>query len=201
MLTIAIQDKGTSALFSRLASLGREPRELTLPAARDVSNLLRRHYRENESLPVKHPGAKRHFWREVLKSVHAPVEVNGGRTAVVSITHPAIQQKVLGGTITAKRVRALTIPVSAQAYEAGTVSTFEHETGENLFAIGRSDDGTRGALATRNADGTLSIHFLLRRSVQQKPEPRALPTLAEMTRVAVERMRTVLARLIARATA
>ena len=198
MLTIAINDKGVQPLFARLARMGREPRELTLPAARDVANLLKRHYRENESQPVKHPGEKRHFWREVGKTVQAPVEANGGRSAVISITHPAIRQKALGGTITAKRARALTIPISAEAYEAGTVATFEHETGQQLFAIGKSEDGTRGVLASRNDDGSISLHWLLRKSVNQKPDPRALPPIAEMIRVAVDRMRKVFERIIAR---
>lgn len=198
MVTIKIQDKGVAPLFARLAAMGRSPADLTLPAARDVANLLKRHYRENEAAPYKHAGGKRHFWREVGKTVQTPFTANGGRTAVVSITHPAIRQKVLGGTITAKRVRALTIPISAQAYEAGTAATFEHETGQALFPVGATPDGTRGALASRNADGSLSFHFLLRRSVNQKPDPRALPTLAEMTRVAIERMRAVFARIIAR---
>lgn len=198
MVTIKIQDKGVAPLFARLAAMGRSPSDLTIPAARDVANLLKRHYRENEAAPFKHPGAKRHFWRDVLKTVQAPVSVNGGKTAVVSITHPAIRQKVLGGTITAKRARALTIPISAAAYESGTARSFEHETGQSLFPVGATADGTRGALASRNPDGTLSFHFLLRRSVRQQPEPRALPSLAEMTRVAVERMRAVFARIIAR---
>lgn len=197
MFTISIQDQGTAPLFARLAALGKQPRELVLPAARDVANLLKRHFRENQSLPVKHPGAKRNFWREVLHGVQTPIELNGGKAAVISVNHPAIRQKVYGGKIVAKRVPALTIPVSAEAYEAGRVSTFEHETGLHLFLLGGSP--TSGALAARNPDGSISVHFILRKSVTQAPEPRAMPTLAEMTRVAVDRMRERLARLIARA--
>jgi hypothetical protein len=197
MLTIHVQDQGTQAMFARLAALGRSPRELTLPAARDVANLLRRHYTENQALPHKHPGAKKNFWREVSKTVQAPVEANGGHSAVISITHPAIRQKVTGGTITAKRARALTIPVSAEAYEAGYASTFERETGMELFWVGAG--GGSGALATRNEDGSINLHYLLRKSVKQAPDPRALPALTEMIRVALDRMRVRLARLVARA--
>ncbi len=198
MFTISIKDQGTAQLFSRIEALGKQPRELVLPAARDVANLLKRHFRENQSLPVKHPGAKRNFWREVLHGVQTPVELNGGNAAVISINHPAIRQTVYGGEIVAKRARALTIPVSAEAYEAGRVSTFEHEHGVHLFLLGAP---TSGALASRNPDGSISVHYLLRKSVKQAPKPRAMPTLAEMTRVAVDRMRERLQRLIARAKA
>lgn len=195
MVTISIRDRGAQALLNRMVALGRAPREMLMPAARDVANLLKRHYRENETRPVKHLGAKKHFWLEVGRSVQNPVEANGGRAAAIAISHPAIRQKLFGGTIVAKRARALTIPVSAEAYEAGTVRNFRAFVGP-LFGLGRTEDGQSGVLASRNEDGTVSVHWLLRRAVTQAPDPRALPPVAEMARVAVERMRRVLDRIV-----
>lgn len=183
-------------MFAQLSQIGAKPGQLTMPAGRAVQNELKRHYRENQALPVKHAGDKRNYWLEVMRSVQNPTEGAGGRTVTVSVTHPTIRQKLLGGTIFAKRAKALTIPVSAAAYEAGRAATLEHELGKKLVALMH---GESGVLATIGDQGQVDVHYVLRKSVNQKPEPRAIPSVATLTRIALDTMRERLARLVRRA--
>lgn len=111
----------------------------------------------------------------------------GARAVSVGIAHPAIRQKVEGGTIVAKRAGALTIPVSKEAY-GRTAETLAHERGITLFRM-PSDFGA-GLLAAAMGDGRIQAHYVLRRSVDQEPDPDALPSEAGLVAALVARAQT-----------
>jgi len=85
--------------------------------ARGVSNYLRKFYREkNDKEPNKLSSRRTNFWnREIGGSVNNPVSEGFGKVAVV-IASPILPHKVKGGTITAKRVKYLTIPIHSESY-------------------------------------------------------------------------------------
>jgi hypothetical protein len=84
--------------------------------ARATSNYLKKFYREKDSKePNKLGGRRTHFWnRQIGGNVQMPV-TEGGKV-IVGIDSAILPHKVKGGTIKAKRVKYLTIPMIAEAY-------------------------------------------------------------------------------------
>lgn len=179
MVTIHLESQQLRVLLQRAYTLEREPALLAV-LGREARNQLRKHYLHNHATKRNKLGGQRTgFWRQVAQSVQSPV-VRGAQVSV-SITHPAIRQKLEGGLIVAKRARALTIPVSAEAY-GRTVSTFEHELGIKLFRPGKMP-----WLAETLEDGAIKVHYVLRKSVDQDPDPDALPAKASLNTALVLR--------------
>lgn len=180
MITVQVIDNATPAL-RRILDAARNPRGILMAAGRGVANLLRRHYTTvHAENPNKLGGPRTNFWLQVKRAVNAPVVQGTG--VVVAISHPAISHKVTGGIIRAKRAKFLTIPVSPEAY-GRTASTFEHETGKKLILIKSTG---RALLASVEGQGRLIAQYILRRSVTQRPDPNALPPMAEMERAALQ---------------
>ena len=95
--------------------------------ARGVSQYLRKFYREKNGREKNKLGGRRtDFWNKVGNTVnngdpnHAndaePIVESPGRV-VVTIASPILPHKIKGGTIKAKNVKYLTIPLVAEAYE------------------------------------------------------------------------------------
>lgn len=200
MLTVKLHDQDLQHLLTQWSQRLSRPRGLAAVLGREGVTALKQHYRGLERRrPNKLGGERQHFWRAVADSVNQPSIDADGRRIVIGISHPAIAQKVFGGTIVAKRAKALTIPVSKEAY-GRTTRTFEHETGKKLFRItvGKGDLKLVGLLATRQEGSEVAeIHYVLRRSVFQSPDPDALPPEGEFTARLVRRARTYLARVAA----
>jgi hypothetical protein len=114
-----------------------------------------------------------HFWNDVADSVVGPI-VDGG-TARVEIKDYRIRQKIYGGTISAKNVRFLTIPMHPDAYARRAVDV-EGLFGK-LFVI-RMKDG-RLFLAGK-PDGKAVFYYRLKESVNQEPWPTAVPKRASL---------------------
>ncbi|MCW5556615.1 MAG: hypothetical protein KIT22_02035 [Verrucomicrobiae bacterium] len=112
MITITYNDHGFGKRLGALVRQIERPEALLAVLGRDAANQLRSHFRGKDRTPNQLGGKRTHFWRQVADSVQAPRLTNGGHAVVVSITHPAIAQKLKGGRIRAKRVSFLTIPVS-----------------------------------------------------------------------------------------
>lgn len=191
MITFTVIDNATP-VFNRLLLQAKRPRALLAAAGRAVANRLRKHYRELNPKRANQLGGKRtNFWLQIMRSVQAPIVHD--RSAVVSITHPVIAHKVKGGEIRAKRARLLTIPVSPEAY-GRTASTFEHETGLKLFLLKMAG---KALLASKDAAGRLTVQYLLKASVNQKPDPDALPAQKDLEQAAIAAASAVLARQLA----
>jgi len=147
-------------------------------AARALGNLLKSHFRAKSQAPNKLGGSRTFFWLGVSQGVNAPKQT-GPESVAISITHPAINQKIHGGTITAKRGKFLTIPIHPAAH-GRRVSVLERTLGLKLFRV-------KNVLAAWDKDAKkLTVYYALARSVTQKPDATALPPREEMQRVVSE---------------
>jgi hypothetical protein len=140
-------------------------------AGGEVRNLLKDHYREkNANEPNRLGGRRTNFWDQVGRSVSLPVPIQSG--ARITISDPRIKQKIQGGTISAKRVKFLTIPVHPEAH-GRRASSLERALGIALFVL--ITGGGNAMLAGRH-NGQLTMYYALKRSVNQAPTRGALPT-------------------------
>jgi hypothetical protein len=188
----------SSAEFSqRLASMldkAERPRAVLMAAGRELAIQLRQHFRtKDRDEPNKLSPRREHFWLQVMRSVNAP-EQKDEKSVSVRISDPRIAQKVFGGTISAKRAGALTIPVSEKAY-GRTAATFEVETGLKLFLL-KSSSGKAPVLAAKvgGTSGTgqqVEVEYVLVKSVTQAADPTALPEEGYLKAKILERAQKV----------
>lgn len=161
-----------------LVRLARNPRQVMLGVGREAGNLLKKHFQAKEQSDVNqlNPGRRQHFWLGVARGVQPAMVSADGLTTTVTIVHPAIAQKVRGGTIIARRVKNLAIPVEPEAY-GRSPKTFEAETGKQLFVLKQGNT----ALLVRRIAGDqrvgIQVEYVLKHSVTQAADPTALPEL------------------------
>jgi hypothetical protein len=185
MLAIQIQVETTGAkkwLLNMLAGMV-NPEPLLLLVGRSLTNSTKAHYRIlHDQNPNKMGGKRQNFWLGVADSVNQPAV--SGTSVTVNISHPIIAHKAgLGpakGVITPKRKKWLAIPatkatygLSPLSYESGTGATRE------LRFVQFSPElaGLMESLRTGPKGGKVwSVAFWLRKSVTQKPFPKALPS-------------------------
>lgn len=176
MITIRLnKDEVTPHLRKLLRQAGTNG-PLAKVLGRAGANELKKHFRaRNASSPNKLGGSRTNFWTAVGASVQNP-NILPGRI-VISINHPAIAQKVYGGTISAKKLKNLAIPIHPKAHgKSPRVFT-------NLqFAMTRA--GT-SLLGLRENGGIIWL-YVLKPSVHQDRDPEALPKDATMA-AALER--------------
>jgi len=134
------------------------------------ANSLRKHFRaRNAANPNKLGGKRTNFWSRVAESVHSPVYLPG--KIVIPIAHPAIAQKVFGGTITPKKAKNLAIPIDAKAHgNSPRVFPLLH------FAMTRSGVKLLGL----KENGGMRWLYVLKSSVTQERDPLALPKDADI---------------------
>lgn len=174
MIAITINARSLTRALGKLDSLANDKSELLLVMGREARNQLVNHYRSKDRRGTNKLGGKRtHYWLQVARSVQAPAG-RGPDKVVVAINEPTLRQKIYGGKIVAKRKKALTIPVSPEAY-GRTAATLEYETGIHLFIVSR--DFGNGLLAAAMKDGSIKVHYVLKKSVQQQPDLTALPDM------------------------
>jgi hypothetical protein len=144
-------------------------RPLHADLAGGVARMLREHFVARGREGNKRGWPSRKFWvREGRQNTS--VTAISATGAEVTVASAAIAHKVAGGTIRAKRGRSLAIPLTAQAYAAGS----PREGGiKDLFFV-RSKKG-RAFLAIKAAGDKIKPHYLLTPSVNQRADPRAVP--------------------------
>jgi len=123
---------------------------------------------ENRSLPTHGPGRKKTRWWQRVAAGWNTGRVTY-RSATIDNSTIGLAHKVKGGTIRAKRVRFLTIPIIPEAH--GLTARTYARTFAPLFAI-------KGMLAQKDGDGIKPV-FALKRQVQHRPWKGALPPEAE----------------------
>lgn len=189
--TIRVTDSATPTLARLGQALGR-PRPITEAVAQSTVVELQKHFLARNREPNKRGWTKQNFWSKEGREKTALADLQDSR-AEVAVASPAIAHKFTGGTIRPKRGKYLSIPVSEEAYEAGS----PREGGiDGLFLM---IAGGRAYLAARSGTGmsTTTVHYLLKSSVTHAPDPRTLPepqTLATAAEKAGARaLRTLLA--------
>ena len=101
----------------------------------------------------------------------------------VIITDPRFPQKVFGGPIVPKRAKALTIPVHPDAYARSAA-----EVARIVGPLHIIRAGGEAFLVADKSRYTFAPLFVLKRKVNQKPWPGALPKQAKMKSVLTEEL-------------
>ena len=119
----------------------------------------------NLSLPTHGAGRRLTDWWKLVESGWSVGNVTS-QTATLSNASTGFAHKVTGGVITAKRKKYLTIPVHPTAH--GVRARDYSSSISPLFAA-------KGVLARTEDDGAITPIYALKKSVNQKPWPKALP--------------------------
>ena len=94
--------------------------------------------------------------------------------------------KLYGGTITPKRAKALSIPLTGEAYKAGSASLFPRP----LHLVKRKGK------APLLMDEFGAVQYILLKSVTHQPDPNALPDWRRVEAAILQRARGLLARVL-----
>ncbi len=133
------------------------------------ANELKKHFRTKNKKPNKLGGTRTNFWSRVAESVQSPRSIPG--KVVIPVSHPAIAQKVFGGTITAKKSKNLAIPIDPIA----------HGKSPRVFPLLKFAMTRAGVKLLGQKDGgIMKWLFVLKPSIDQAPDPTALPTDADV---------------------
>jgi len=119
----------------------------------------------NLSLPTHGAGRRLTDWWKLVESGWNVGNVTS-QTATLSNSSTGFAHKVTGGVITAKRKKYLTIPIHPTAH--GVRARDYSQSIAPLFAA-------KGVLARTEDDGAITPIYALKKSVNQKPWPTALP--------------------------
>lgn len=171
MITIKLDRDEVTPHLRKLLKEAATNSPLSRVLGRAASNELKKHFRERNANSANKLGGKRtNFWSRIAESVQSPVPSPG--KIVIPISHPAIAQKVFGGTITPKKAKNLAIPISAKAY-GKSPRVF---TGLQ-FAMTRA--GVK-LLGMKDGSGGMEWLYVLKKSVTQSKDPNALPKDAKV---------------------
>jgi len=192
---VKTQDFATPLLKEALATMTTGRRALLMSVAGATRQRLRAHFRARQAGDSKRKRrgwAPKYFWSGSRgQSVEENTQIGTvtSDSATVVIASPAFAMKLKGGTITPKRGKFLAMPLRAEAYAAGSPREWDNQTirsemrlvpirskSGNLFLAQVGDGNLRGLLGGSG----LRLQYLLVRKVEQKADPNALPSEAEM---------------------
>lgn len=187
---ISIQDGATPTLRRMMAEL-RNRRPMMQAAGKAAETVLRDHFTRRDAEGNKQGWPRRHFWNRVVRRATSFTGATD-LEATVTIASREFSQKLYGGTIRPTNGKFLAIPLTARAYAAGRPRLW---TGASLHAV-RLEGGRlllreslHSSLKGRKRDRGKRIEggeaqYLLVRSVNQKADPNALPSMTKLaTRV------------------
>lgn len=166
MLTLRLEKDEVTPHLRKLLKQAGGNGPLAKVLGRAGANELKKYFRaRNAANPNKLGGRRTNFWSAVAASVQSPRMLPG--RIVISITHPAIAQKVHGGTITAKKTKNLSIPIAPEA----------HGKSPRVFSSLQFAMTAAGVklLGLRESGGGIKWLYLLTPSVTQDADPKALP--------------------------
>lgn len=173
---ITIRDTETPKL-ARIRGLVKRPKALNAAAGKRAERELKKHFLGKDREGNRRGWVRSHFWNQIRQSTALTVATDTG--AIVEIAHPAIEQKIRGGIIRAKRGRNLAIPLTDKAKAAG--SPREWNDPSALVPI-KTKRGLFLVLSTYQAHTGSSIKgqrliamYKLTPSVNQDKDPTALP--------------------------
>lgn len=186
MIAIELNEDSTVGQLRELLGRVRNPQGMLRAVAKRAEGELKAHFnRRDQDSPNKLGGKRTNFWAQVEKTVFSEVDDANGMVNL-GVSHPAFAQKLYGGVIRAKSARALTIPVTAEAY-GKTTAEFESVTGLRLFLI---KPNNTALLASRleGAQG-IKVQYVLKAEVNQEADAEALPDRERMKEIIEETVR------------
>lgn len=192
-MTIEVIKDEAAKELGALLETAKRPAVVLKAMGRKGGTLLKQHFRAKDKNEPNWLSSRRsHVWLEVADGVQNPVLNAQGTQVMIAINHPIIRQKVFGGIIKPKNADYLTLPRSEEAYNR-TAETFEKETGLKLIFM-RAHSGTAFLGTVRKEGGPLQVEYVLRKSVNQKPDPTALPEMGAFKTALLEQARVTLER-------
>jgi len=189
-MTIEITDTVTPALTA-LARQVEKPRDMLAASGRRLSHELREHFIRRDSEGNQHGDWRSHFWAKKVKAVTHFVSASDTE-AIVVIASREFLHKLKGGTITAKEGKMLAIPLNSAAKQAGS----PRESGLKLFLVKTPSQLFLARLTGSGKKAAHGIEFLyiLKRSVTQAADPRALPPMIYLESVVLDEAKQYLER-------
>lgn len=156
---------------------------------RGVAELFRRHlFAYNQSHPNKLGGSRTNFYTAAGRATSHEVTPTG---ILISIAKLGIRQRLLGGTITPRQKKFLTIPAVPEAHgkRAGEFSNLKFAYAETpsgamapALVVKENTTGLRPRGGAKSPPGRAI--FWLSKRVYQQPDPGVLPDVAEIRRAA-----------------
>lgn len=169
MVSIKLNKDEVTPHLRRLLKESESDSPLARVLGRAAANTLKKHFRERNKTGNKLGGTRTNFWSRVAESVNAPLSSSG--KIVIPITHPAIAQKVHGGTITPKKAKNLAIPISPKA----------HGKSPRVFPLLQFAMTRAGVkLLGQDTGSGMEWLYVLVPSVKQAADPKALPKDTEV---------------------
>ena len=136
---------------------------------------VRQHFRHlDKTEPNKLGGKRTHFWEKAGRLTQAGI-VKGGSAAVVFTTQIGVRQQILGGPIVPKKAKWLTIPITPEAHGHRARDAYWNKFG----GLDLEWAGGRGKRSLFLVDAYGEGHYVLRKSVFQKPHPQFMPDIAK----------------------
>jgi len=144
-----------------------------------VAESIRRHLVQRDLIPNQLGGRRTHFFSSAARQTFWVARED---EAEVSIAKDGIRQRLLGGIIRPVRKKALTIPVSPEAY-GRRASEFGSEL--RLVKLSGGADGQTAGLLVLGEGPHAPAMYVLRTQVHQAPDPSVLPADADLKAAAV----------------
>jgi hypothetical protein len=176
----------------QLASRLQNKRPLLAALGKQLEIDLRKHFLKRDGEGNKRGFPRKHFWRNQVAKQTALTSVTD-TSATVTIASPELIHKINGGIVTPKRAKALAIPLSPEAYKAGSARLFPRE----LTMISRP--GKAPLLVETGIIGKSTawkLHYILLKSVKHNPDPNALPPQRDLAASLLTRARAHVARIM-----
>ncbi len=193
MITVSIKDTATPALM-RLLAQARSAGPMQAAGQR-VAVLLRNHFRDANTSRANRKGwPRQNFWAGFARRVSLGPTSPG--KAVIHIQDPqgALQHKISGGVVRAKRGRMLAIPLTGEAYKRGAQAripdafpdAFVVRTAKGAWIV-QDKYSTRGNGRRRSGIKGQRLQFLFKLvpKVTHAADPKALPDAKTMAGEAV----------------
>jgi rhodanese-related sulfurtransferase len=186
---IIIRDEATPNLRAMIRR-ARNAKSILKQLGNEGKVMLQDHFAARDGEPNKNEWKKTHFWGGIAKATKLG-EVTDTRAQIV-VSDYRFVHKVQGGPISGNG-KALAIPMSYEASRAKLGREGKAAAFPGLFYL----RGPKGAyLATQDKDtGRIKVHYLLRRSVNQRPDPRALPDQTQFAARITERAAALINRV------
>jgi hypothetical protein len=189
VITVNTSVHGNAPYVVKAISRALEPKSLNPPIGRAVVNVFKRHlFGLDRSRANVLGGERTHFYADAARGTHFDVLPDG---VLVSVSQVGFRQRVLGGTITPKKAKFLTIPARAESYgkrasefndleivfgRGGQPVALARRRQTSLRVTGAATAAVLGVSRVARGEETGGeILFWLRKSVTQRPDPSAAP--------------------------